>query len=179
MSSAAAAPPPTHRRRRVTETQKRIVAASQQWRCKKCDQLLSSAFQIDHIIPHSITFDDSYNNLVALCPNCHALKTQSEMSRIYSYNKTEAQRAPYICWHCNTPVLPSQVHLCSIKQSCRQQTVDDLITELRDTEKYTENDITEADDYDEVDVSGQNLFVDDNDEVDIFRQNLMRFVHKK
>ena len=54
------------------------VAASQEWKCKKCMSTLSAAFQIDHIIPKCHGGNNDLVNLQALCPNCHALKTQKE-----------------------------------------------------------------------------------------------------
>jgi 5-methylcytosine-specific restriction endonuclease McrA len=66
------------RRRRVTERVKKQVAADQQWKCSTCDCLLSSAYQVDHIIPLWKAGSNERDNLTALCPNCHALKTQLE-----------------------------------------------------------------------------------------------------
>jgi len=45
-----------------------------------CGELLPAAFEIDHIVPFSEGGDDSYlsENLVCLCPNDHAAKTQRE-----------------------------------------------------------------------------------------------------
>ena len=60
--------------RKLTESFKKIIAHKQQYKCLKCDKLLPPSFQIDHIIPFSISKDDSEQNLQALCPNCHSLK---------------------------------------------------------------------------------------------------------
>lgn len=57
---------------------KRIVAARQQWRCAKCDTLLQSSFQVDHIIPLFRGGEDSISNAECLCACCHAQKTQLE-----------------------------------------------------------------------------------------------------
>ena len=67
------------RRRRVTERVKKQVAASQDWRCSACSSLLSSAYQVDHIVPLWKAGTNERENLTALCPNCHALKTQKEL----------------------------------------------------------------------------------------------------
>jgi hypothetical protein len=40
--------------------------------------LLSSAYQIDHTVPLCDGGDDNVDNATAMCPNCHALKTQRE-----------------------------------------------------------------------------------------------------
>ena len=67
------------RRRRVTERVKKQVAADQEWKCSSCSCLLSSAYQIDHIVPLWKTGSNERENLTALCANCHALKTQREI----------------------------------------------------------------------------------------------------
>tara|TARA_B100000963_G_scaffold69120_1_gene57497 strand:- start:1864 stop:2403 length:540 start_codon:yes stop_codon:yes gene_type:complete len=56
----------------------KVVAAAQRWRCNGCQQLLSAAYQIDHRIPLWRGGEDRVENLQALCPNCHAAKTQRE-----------------------------------------------------------------------------------------------------
>ncbi len=66
------------RRRRVTERVKKQVAAEQQWRCSGCDDVLTSAFQVDHVRPLWQGGSNERDNLTALCANCHALKTQHE-----------------------------------------------------------------------------------------------------
>lgn len=44
-----------------------------------CDDLLSAAFEIDHIVAlENGGADDAETNGQALCPNCHALKSQTE-----------------------------------------------------------------------------------------------------
>lgn len=41
-----------------------------------------SGYEIDHIIPFSVSKDDSRNNLHALCSNCHSYKTKKEKKYI-------------------------------------------------------------------------------------------------
>lgn len=55
-----------------------VIAAAQGWRCGACRELLSSAFEIDHIVALADGGPDDAFNASALCPNCHALKTQRE-----------------------------------------------------------------------------------------------------
>jgi len=55
-----------------------VIAARQQWQCSECRELLSSAFEIDHTVALVDGGADSAENATALCPNCHALKTQRE-----------------------------------------------------------------------------------------------------
>jgi hypothetical protein len=64
--------------RNLSEPEKKRVAARQQWRCSACEELLSSAYQVDHTIPLCDGGRDHICNATAMCANCHALKTQSE-----------------------------------------------------------------------------------------------------
>jgi len=64
--------------RSLTEPEKKIVASRQQWRCSQCDDVLSSAYQVDHTIPLCDGGADDIANCTAMCANCHALKTQAE-----------------------------------------------------------------------------------------------------
>ena len=86
--------------RKLTETVKKTVAYSQEWRCKTCEVLLPPSYQIDHIVPHSILEDDSIDNLQALCPTCHANKTQIEQPRIVKYKHKRARENHQLCWFC-------------------------------------------------------------------------------
>lgn len=62
----------------VTTAVGKMVAARQAWRCRLCDAVLPSAYEVDHIVPLWRGGDDAERNLQALCPNCHAAKTQRE-----------------------------------------------------------------------------------------------------
>lgn len=65
--------------RGFTESMKKIVAARQQWKCSECRELLESTYQIDHTIPlWKGGLDCFETNATALCPKCHAVKTQRE-----------------------------------------------------------------------------------------------------
>jgi 5-methylcytosine-specific restriction endonuclease McrA len=62
-----------------TSDQKRQVAARQEWRCGHCVELLNAAFEVDHVVAlENGGPDDVATNSMALCSNCHALKTQKE-----------------------------------------------------------------------------------------------------
>ena len=74
-------------KRKLSETIKKQVAFEQEYKCNECKCMLPPSYQIDHIIPHCISGDDSRENLVALCPNCHATKTQKERKRIIYFKK--------------------------------------------------------------------------------------------
>ena len=65
-------------KRNVSETEKKVVAARQEWKCADCHKLLSSAYQVDHRVALVDGGSNRLDNLAALCPNCHAIKTQLE-----------------------------------------------------------------------------------------------------
>jgi hypothetical protein len=90
--------------RKLKETDKKVIAASQLWKCKKCEKILSSSYQIDHIIPFSVSADDSYDNLQALCSNCHSSKSQRENIRILQYKKLNALSKKNLCWFCTKEI---------------------------------------------------------------------------
>jgi 5-methylcytosine-specific restriction endonuclease McrA len=76
----------TRMTRRVSETLKKTVAHRQRYHCAGCRQMLPPSYQVDHIIPlytdvygtHT-DYLNSGENLQALCPNCHSVKTQQDL----------------------------------------------------------------------------------------------------
>jgi len=88
-------------KRKLTESIKKIIASEQEWKCGNCRQILPSSYQVDHKIPFSICENDEKENLVALCPNCHSLKTQPELKRISSFKKLRGFcKDQELCWYC-------------------------------------------------------------------------------
>lgn len=67
----------TTHKRSVSETKKKFVASRQQWSCGHCQQQLDHTFEVDHIQDLQYGGDNSVDNLVALCRNCHGKKTLS------------------------------------------------------------------------------------------------------
>ena len=65
-------------KRSVSETKKKYVASSQDWKCQHCKSQLDHTFEIDHKIRLEYGGDNDVQNLVALCRNCHGKKTASE-----------------------------------------------------------------------------------------------------
>lgn len=65
-------------KRRWTAQVKRIIAASQGWRCARCREILSAFYQIDHISPLFRGGPDTVENAQALCASCHAQKTAED-----------------------------------------------------------------------------------------------------
>ncbi len=75
-------------RRSIHWCKKLHVAARQNFRCATVDRtscprwLLDNgvfghdAFEIDHVTPHSAGGSDDVDNLRALCPACHAIRTR-------------------------------------------------------------------------------------------------------
>ena len=69
--------PPAHRSWGVSE--QKIVAARQGWKCAACACMLPSAFELDHRVALWDGGADCFEtNADALCPTCHAGKTQRE-----------------------------------------------------------------------------------------------------
>ena len=65
-------------KRQVTPYTKKLVAARQKWICKTCTKTFSADFHVDHIIPLFKGGDNNIENLQALCPTCHMLKSAME-----------------------------------------------------------------------------------------------------
>lgn len=65
-------------KRSVSETKKKYVAANQEWKCNHCGNQLDHTFEIDHKLRLEYGGTNDTNNLVALCRNCHGVKTASE-----------------------------------------------------------------------------------------------------
>lgn len=65
-------------KRSVSETKKKYVASSQDWKCFSCKQQLNAWFEVDHKIRLDSGGSNHVDNLVALCRNCHGKKTTLE-----------------------------------------------------------------------------------------------------
>lgn len=72
---------PPKRQRTLTAADKKRIAANQKWKCKKCKKPLPARYHIDHIKEFSGGGSDRASNLQALCPNCHAEKTEQDRYR--------------------------------------------------------------------------------------------------
>ena len=70
--------PPEKTSRNVSNLKKKMVASNQKWKCVHCDTLLDYTYEIDHIIPISQGGSNDTDNLQALCPHCHRVKTLHE-----------------------------------------------------------------------------------------------------
>ena len=65
-------------KRSVSETKKKFVAASQDWKCGGCKQQLPAWFEVDHKMRLDQGGSNHVDNLVALCRDCHGRKTACE-----------------------------------------------------------------------------------------------------
>lgn len=65
-------------KRSVSETKKKFVAASQNWRCGKCAIQLPAWFEVDHKTRLEYGGSNHVDNLIALCRDCHGEKTAME-----------------------------------------------------------------------------------------------------
>jgi hypothetical protein len=65
-------------RRSVSETKKKYVASNQNWKCGHCKNQLDHTFEIDHKVRLEYGGGNNVENLIALCRNCHGIKTASE-----------------------------------------------------------------------------------------------------
>lgn len=90
-------------RKQIPELIKREIMYNQKYQCNICRIMLPISYQIDHQVPHSISNNDSIQNLQALCINCHSIKTLRENERIIRFKKYCCQKGiekNKICWFC-------------------------------------------------------------------------------
>lgn len=81
--------------RYIPKRVREIVYAKQNGYCANCNEHLDNEFDVDHIVPWSISKDNSSTNLQALCLKCHRAKTRKELKKISTHKDT-------ICWECNS-----------------------------------------------------------------------------
>jgi 5-methylcytosine-specific restriction endonuclease McrA len=86
---------PTQPNKREYSTTHRIeIAYRSEYKCNACKVLLPPTFQVDHIVELRHGGDDAYENLQALCPNCHALKTRAnDLRRHDVFSREFSKRA--------------------------------------------------------------------------------------
>jgi hypothetical protein len=65
-------------KRSVSETKKKYVASSQDWKCGGCGKKLNAWFEVDHKVRLVYGGGNEVDNLVALCRECHGEKTAME-----------------------------------------------------------------------------------------------------
>jgi hypothetical protein len=77
-SASAIAGIGTKEKRNVSALLKKKIAASQEWKCGTCKKILDETYEVDHKIALFQGGTNEPENLVALCPHCHRLKTVNE-----------------------------------------------------------------------------------------------------
>ena len=81
------------RERKLTSADKKRIAAKQGYKCKNCHETFGTVYHIDHIKPHSEGGSDLDSNLQALCPNCHAEKTEADRHKKKQAKIREKERS--------------------------------------------------------------------------------------
>jgi hypothetical protein len=83
------------------------MAFAQSFKCAACRSQLHPNSQIDHVIPWSVSADNSWSNLQILCPNCHASKTATEAMKIREVKRLFVTNTAgpiheerSVCWSC-------------------------------------------------------------------------------
>lgn len=96
----------TKAKRQILNENKKFLLEVQGGKCKNCRIDVGNIYDIDHIIPFSISEDNSISNLQLLCPNCHAQKTRGcERKKIKIFKSTFNTKYPH-CWNCFKRVSP-------------------------------------------------------------------------
>jgi hypothetical protein len=78
LMTAKSTGPIEREKRKVSGLTKKKVAASQQWKCGNCSELLDETYEVDHRLALFKGGSNELDNLVALCPHCHRKKTVDE-----------------------------------------------------------------------------------------------------
>lgn len=85
---------PTKNKRHYSTTHRIEIAYKSKYKCNACDIILPPTFQIDHIVELRHGGKDEYDNLQALCPNCHSLKTRAnDLKRSKVFEREFTKRA--------------------------------------------------------------------------------------
>ena len=67
------------KRKSLRKAEKTMILESQQYKCAGCKEDISKLPQhFDHRIPLALGGSNNLTNIQALCPNCHAKKTQRD-----------------------------------------------------------------------------------------------------
>lgn len=134
--------------RKLKESNKKIIAHSQNWKCSDCLCILPPSYQIDHIIPYCISKDDSHSNLQALCATCHSKKSQRENNRIIQYKKLSATLKKILCWYCL-----DTIDSTDSKHTCNKIFKDIFLP----SKKFTYKNVNELDKYYHIESSFEKL----------------------
>lgn len=90
-------------------SEQKRTAASQAWKCAHCLCVLPPEFELDHIIPLFEGGPDNYEtNSQALCPNCHARKTQLERIRKREREKLQREHEVQAAWEAHVETVDTE-----------------------------------------------------------------------
>jgi len=96
-------------RRTWGASEQKRTAASQGWKCAHCSCMLPPEFELDHIIPLFEGGPDDYEtNSQALCPNCHACKTQLEGIRKRKRDQAQREERIQAAWHAHVELVSTE-----------------------------------------------------------------------
>ena len=62
-------------RKRFDTWERNTIASKQNWRCNFCQNLFGPFWEVDHLVPLQYGGTNRYQNLQALCVDCHRFKT--------------------------------------------------------------------------------------------------------
>jgi GABA(A) receptor-associated protein len=84
-------------RRRQARCRSSVIGTARSLQCSICGRTChADTVEVDHVIPRSVSGDDSLENLWALCLDCHCVKTRTERAMLmYALQGHERQ-----CWVC-------------------------------------------------------------------------------
>lgn len=81
-------------KRKFSTTHRIEIAYKTKYKCNMCSKILPPTFEIDHIVELWEGGVDEYDNLQALCPNCHAEKTRANiLKKDERFRKVFSKRA--------------------------------------------------------------------------------------
>jgi hypothetical protein len=83
--------------RKINGLRKKMVAAAQKWQCATCEKLLEATFEVDHVIRVCDGGSDGFENLQALCKECHGRKTLIEQMLDIERNHIESSKEKLPC----------------------------------------------------------------------------------
>ena len=67
-----------NKRKYMTKEERQEIVHNQDGKCNICDGCLTKDYEIDHIEPFCLNYDNSHSNLQALCLECHQQKCEEE-----------------------------------------------------------------------------------------------------
>lgn len=89
-------------RRRFDDDFRSVLLSMQGHKCNTCLSCIRDGiYDLDHKVPWCISHDDSWRNMQALCPTCHARKTRGEQKHIMAAKRAISQ-GHRVCWTCKS-----------------------------------------------------------------------------